>query len=86
MVIEIDPACCNGSRDKKCKERENDFLREVERLMAIWAFGAIVLSRGMMSQEEEERKRSSKVGEELSVGGGHAVPFTVHLYTYQNSH
>ena len=49
--------------------------------MTIWAFGAVVLSRGVMSQEEEKGKGSGEVGEELSVGGGHAVAFSIHLYT-----
>lgn len=81
MIVEIDPTCCNGGSDEECKEREKDFLREVERFMAIWAFGAVVLSRGVVSQEEEKRKRSSEVGEELRVRGGHAVAFAVHLCT-----
>ena len=39
-----------------------------------------MLSRGVMSQEEEEGKRSSEVSEELGVGGGHAIAFAIHLY------
>ena len=49
--------------------------------MTIWAFGAVVLSRGVMSQEEEKGKGSGEVSEELGVGGGHAVTLAVHLYT-----
>lgn len=80
MVIEIDPACCNGGSEEQCEEREGDFLGEVERFVAIWAFGAVVLSRGVVSQEQEKGKRGSEVGEELGVGGGHAIAFAVHLY------
>ena len=50
MVVEIDPTCCNGGSKDESKEREEDFLGKVERLMAIRAFGAVVLSRGVMSQ------------------------------------
>ena len=56
-------------------------MRQVERFVAIWAFGAVVLSRRVVSQEEEKRQRSSEVSQELGVGGGHAVTFAVHLYT-----
>ena len=80
MVIEIDPTCCHGGSEEECEKREGDLLREVERFVAIWTFGAVVLSRGVVSQEEEKGQRSSEVGEELGVGGGHAVAFAVHLY------
>ena len=56
MVIEIDSACCNGGSKEQCEEREGDFLWEIERFVAIWAFGAVVLSRGVVSQEEEKGK------------------------------
>ena len=84
MVVEINPTCCNGGSEEECEEREENFLGEVKRFVAIWAFGAVVLSRRVVSQEEEKGKGSSEVGEELGVGGGHAVAFAVHLYT-QNS-
>ena len=80
MVVKIDPTCCHGSSEEEREERERDFLREVERFVAIWAFGAVVLSRGLVSQQEEKRKRNGEVSEELGVGGGHAVAFAVHLY------
>ena len=50
MVVEIYPTCCNGGSEDESEEREGDFLGEVKGLMTIWAFGAIVLSRGMMAQ------------------------------------
>ena len=85
MVIEIDSACCNGGSKEQCEEREGDFLWEIERFVAIWASGAVVLSRGVVSQEEEKGKRGSEVGEELGVGGGHAVAFAVHFYAQNSS-
>ena len=39
-----------------------------------------MLSRGVVSQEEEKGKGSGEVSEELGVGGGHAIAFAVHLY------
>ena len=49
MVIEIDPTCCNGGGEKEREKREEDFLGEIERFVAVWAFGAVVLSRGVVS-------------------------------------
>ena len=49
MVVEIDPTCCYGSSKEECEERERDFLREVEWFVAIGAFGAVVLGRGVVS-------------------------------------
>ena len=54
MVVEINPTCCNGCSEEECEEREDDFLGEVERFVTIWAFGAVVLSRRVVSQEEEK--------------------------------
>ncbi len=85
MVVEIDPTCCNSGSEKECEERKEYFLGEVERFVAIWAFGAVVLSRGVVSQEEEEGKGSSEVSEELGVGGGHPIAFAVHLYAQKFS-
>lgn len=49
MVVEIDPTCCNGGSKEECEEGEGDFLREIKRLVAIRAFGAVMLSRGVVS-------------------------------------
>ena len=54
MVVEINPTCCNGGSEEECEEREENFLGEVKRFVAIWAFGAVVLSRRVVSQEEEK--------------------------------
>ena len=85
MVVEIDPTCCNGGSEEECEEREEDFLGEVERFVAIWAFGAVVLSRGVVSQEKEKGKGSGEEGEELGMGGGHAIAFAVHLCAQKSS-
>ncbi len=49
MVVEIDPTCRNGGSEEECEEREEGFLGEIERFVAVWAFGAVVLSRGVVS-------------------------------------
>ncbi len=35
--------------------------------------------RGPVAEEEEEGEGEGEVGEELGVGGGHAVAFAVHF-------
>jgi len=35
-------------------------------------------------EEEEEGEGEGEVGDELRVGGGHAVAFSVHLYNRSN--